>query len=66
MAMLIQITKDQVRDFSWGHKEEINLKAFIDLAKIRHCLSRKEIPQLAVVTDCKRVTKEFKNASPSK
>jgi hypothetical protein len=53
MAMSIQITKDQVRNFSWEHKEEINLKAFIDLAKIRHCLSRKEIPQLAVVTDCK-------------
>jgi hypothetical protein len=33
MAMLIEIARDQVRNFSWGHKAEINLKAFIDLEK---------------------------------
>ena len=53
MAMLIQIATDQVRNFFWGHKAEINVRAFKDLEKIRHGLSRKEMPQLAVVTDCK-------------
>jgi hypothetical protein len=51
--MLIKTARDQVRNFFWGHKAEINLKAFIDLEKIRHGLSRKEMPQLAVVTDGK-------------